>query len=846
MERSKNFQVPLSELGCSQDSCIGGDPSDHLPASSSPPPMYASLPQNRRAEPPSARPGPRGEVLVAATPTNSSQISSRLGVSELQSQDRFQVGSSHSQESDLFQGGQAQIADQDFEPFTQAQIRDRAYSSDDDRYDEALPTQLSSPRCAPTEPSSSYSNLPGFVGGETQVATQIMDEATQPTESVSTGCDTGRLVTYAVDSDISQPALSPRQLSSEVAPRSLLSMVNPAKRWRLAGFKPLPEGPLPADTDTHVDETVLDNLTELYAQEYSRLRNHRGGDADSNQLTQSLPNPKKLSKDDGYPKALNASDLEIVPDSEATQPALVDYSHIPNAVTHLQESSLPQKAAEREQSQEEDDVPLAHQSNRVKGKSVLSRKVPVQEMPPPFTARRPLTPTISSTKTDAGLPSNKVADFGEADIVPSSNPQQDHPKTSRPSSKGRGKASAKSRLNTPAILESRIASPQLSNLTAESSDSAFPPIRECDQDTEPAGDNFMEVDSHDALPTTNRKRKRTTSSSKARPMSRTSTRTTKSLTPATRPAKRAKSSSVLRSGIAPATRIFALWKQDGHYYPGTVHSLFEATTSRYVIHFDDKTEDVVELSKMRLCQLKRGDNVLLCETNEKARVADDSQCAPDSLINVEFGRGAAQSQFAVNIQDIRVATRTIASQWKDRMLHVDDVVPVVKPRSLKQSPTPSRLSLASLGSAKNTRGVLANTGLVVTLSPGNDNWSTDKDRLMSSIKNNGGYVIDDWGSIFNMDGNFSLDGKRWTVCGEDVVFTREELDRVFLLSDDSNRKPKFLMALALGIPCLSIDWLERTTKEVRSRLRSLKPVLTLVSTAERHRLATVLTSSWVL
>jgi len=118
----------------------------------------------------------------------------------------------------------------------------------------------------------------------------------------------------------------------------------------------------------------------------------------------------------------------------------------------------------------------------------------------------------------------------------------------------------------------------------------------------------------------------------------------------------------------------------------------------------------------------------------------------------------------------------------------------------------------SATSNKGGRGKALNrTGLVVTLSPGNKNWEKIRENVMLAIKNNGGTVIEDWSCIFPMDGIHSNSNKRWVAVADDVQWVpKDGIQRVFLLADDANQKPKFLIALALGIPCLSFDWLHAT------------------------------------
>lgn len=79
---------------------------------------------------------------------------------------------------------------------------------------------------------------------------------------------------------------------------------------------------------------------------------------------------------------------------------------------------------------------------------------------------------------------------------------------------------------------------------------------------------------------------------------------------------------------------------------------------------------------------------------------------------------------------------------------------------------------------------------------------------MAAIKHTGSTVFDDWGSIIKMEGRHSNANHRWVIEKSDVSWTgSDDIERVFLLADDANQKPKFLIALALGIPCVHVSWL---------------------------------------
>lgn len=344
--------------------------------------------------------------------------------------------------------------------------------------------------------------------------------------------------------------------------------------------------------------------------------------------------------------------------------------------------------------------------------------------------------------------------------------------------------------------------------------------REDEEETEPAeerdrDENVEEVDDSGPEPS-NRKRKRPTQSkaksktvSKASVKSNTMARGTP--TSFNRPSKRLRSvvSTTSRAANDSATRVYALWKKDSHYYSGTVHSHIGAT--KFLVQFDDDSEDIVDVTRLRRRELKMDDEVILVSDNRRATV---KQVLVDGA-TVEVDDGDELEVFDVESADVRIAGRTITKQWQDRELDMDSVVPIIKPKSLKATPSPSKTSILSMGSAKGRGKALNRTGVVITMSPGNTNWEQDKDSVTTTIKNNGGTVIEDWSHILLMDGKHSNSNKRWVAVADDVRWSSKEgIQRVFLLADDPNQKPKFLIALALGIPCLSIDWLYKTVDKV--------------------------------
>ncbi|KAG2349778.1 hypothetical protein BDR05DRAFT_253633 [Suillus weaverae] len=477
-----------------------------------------------------------------------------------------------------------------------------------------------------------------------------------------------------------------------------------------------------------------------------------------------------------------------------------------------------------------------------------SSMMPSAIPPPPVPVKKSVKPQVkpSTTKPKSSTRGKKKAKQ-ESGEIPSSAPEQDRQdRTSVPervatptvvpysfkNGKGKGKAPpVPTRKSTRTRAESSAKKrkhPSDTEASDEGEDEIHPTPnaeKQEEEETEPTDDDdHMDVDTTPAeiKAPSSRKRRRVEDVKPVLAPSKASTRSKTAATPApaTRVAKRLRHTVSTGRVLAaqPATRVFALWRQDGHYYAGTVHSL--QTGTKYLIKFDDDTEDQVDVAMLRRCELRVGDAVILCHGNLRGTVVDISQMESGSVsVEVDDGSDTISSDYAVS--DLRIASRAIQSHWKDRTLAADSIVTIIRPKPLRATPSPSGMSLMSATSVKHKKP-FAKTGFVVTLSVRNKHPEQTKDSVMLAIKHNGGTVIDDWSSIFPMEGTHSQSNKRWIASQENFKFKPkpefEGLERVFLLADDYNQKPKFLVALALGIPCLSNEWIRDDYLNKQSQL----------------------------
>ena len=397
-------------------------------------------------------------------------------------------------------------------------------------------------------------------------------------------------------------------------------------------------------------------------------------------------------------------------------------------------------------------------------------------------------------------PSKRTARSWEVGEVPSSVPEQDIVNTIRGSTSTKDVKPPQNKQRSRSTSVAPKGQRQHSNSVDEESDEKLPRgSTENEDGTELADDEYQ-----DAAPgPSSRKRKRAPAikAPGANPKAAPKRSKRSNATPATRARLRsAVSSSATRAVGGHATRVFALWKQDGHYYSGIIHSI--EVGDKYMVKFDDGTTAAVNIDQMRRCELHVGDDVLVANRTRGSRVVDVDRLA-DDFVTISLD----DERVEFEIRDIRIAHKTIAYTWKDRVLSAETIVATVK--STKVSPSPSKLSVTSVPAVRGYRKkVLAKTGLIVTLSATNGNWEKDKEDILNGVKNTGGFVVDDLSTVIRMEGQHSMSNNRWVIEKADAHWIgNDEIERLFLLADDPNQKPKFLIALALGIPCLSTTWL---------------------------------------
>ncbi|GAA5932921.1 uncharacterized protein JCM15063_002242 [Sporobolomyces koalae] len=294
---------------------------------------------------------------------------------------------------------------------------------------------------------------------------------------------------------------------------------------------------------------------------------------------------------------------------------------------------------------------------------------------------------------------------------------------------------------------------------------------------------------------------------------------------------------------APFSRCFGLWRDDGYYYPGTITHV---TKEYFNVRFDDGSNGRLKSHEIRRCVLEPGDWFQFCGSDKgdsqvqievlqgdfrvmrvqrgtsEESIQGEQLDGPDTIVAVsaqEYGRSEMRSRSFL-VEAIRIL-RARAVQFDNRKLKPSEIDAFegrnfqnVKRLPLMSPPTRPDVTAFEEDSSK--WGLFARTAFLVT-EAGSKHSSeldqkqvkqTDKDRFIDKLRARGATIIE-WEHLFEA----RIDST--TGCPH-LRFPRAEfadIDTILLLADRPTTTMKFLIALALGIPCCSTEFAQATIKE---------------------------------
>ena len=284
------------------------------------------------------------------------------------------------------------------------------------------------------------------------------------------------------------------------------------------------------------------------------------------------------------------------------------------------------------------------------------------------------------------------------------------------------------------------------------------------------------------------------------------------------------------------TRVLAYYSQNNRYYPAWVHAL--SGSRAHVKYFDGDEDTSVSISKLYRLNFQIEDTVCYeINSTKQATIVDVSDIASKDEIRVCIMDGPRRKDYeTVSVGDIHIPSRVVQSQWKDRAIDELEIMPATGRKQPRATPSPSKTSMLSRSSSRQmgnrdiANHALDRYGFVITLSVG-DNRAREKEALEATVTRLGGVVLEDWSKLLSLDGKHSGKGnKQWSLESKDVKYAPsrdpktasaiDAVEKVFLLSDKENKKPRYLLALALGIPCVSAEWLDEVQRSGTDALES--------------------------
>ncbi|KAF8511951.1 hypothetical protein BU17DRAFT_54303 [Hysterangium stoloniferum] len=264
------------------------------------------------------------------------------------------------------------------------------------------------------------------------------------------------------------------------------------------------------------------------------------------------------------------------------------------------------------------------------------------------------------------------------------------------------------------------------------------------------------------------------------------------------------------SGPFPlSTRVLARRsRKSNFYFPGTVTVIASPSESipalvSFTVHFDDGSEEDVDVEHMRQFELEPQDLVFVPRRNKgkttyrPAQVLEVDRWKEAEVAEVhETEEGPDGDDYDVEGRFMKVSEENILKQWYERCVSTRTLY---RDKDFEQPPA-NRL--------------LAGMGFMVTLA----DLPKSKQSLVQLIETSGGVVYSDWSAIVSLTGVMEAAGKRMTGKIPEMRTLKESRKAapksLFCLTDEPRTTPKYLLALALGVPCLSIDWvLERVLQD---------------------------------
>lgn len=280
------------------------------------------------------------------------------------------------------------------------------------------------------------------------------------------------------------------------------------------------------------------------------------------------------------------------------------------------------------------------------------------------------------------------------------------------------------------------------------------------------------------------------------------------------------------------SRVFARWSSDRAFYSGSVKG---SVGKRLTIFFDDGTTDEVEWHQVRKCEIKAGDTVVDLSNRPFKDVtvtaSSNRPLLPADPVLVQRGTTA----YMLTTSQIRIREKWI-SQMDDRKVSLGDIaVDDVWTDSRKRQTDPTSeqpLPRAATPAARSNRqgsvtsspgrlnkksmGIFRGLGFLIT-SP-SQTEENRKRKVAKRIASHGGICANEIWDFYEKRPFEHLDAGYASIALKDSPIVAELKGIFLVVIGTPTLTPKYLMALALGIPCLSANYVDEAITAVSSHV----------------------------
>lgn len=253
--------------------------------------------------------------------------------------------------------------------------------------------------------------------------------------------------------------------------------------------------------------------------------------------------------------------------------------------------------------------------------------------------------------------------------------------------------------------------------------------------------------------------------------------------------------------IGPQIRVLAAW--NSQYFPAQINCR-EGT--QYKVSYDDGDIGLVGLAKLRRLELRTGDEVRWGKSKWERGTVHEFIDRP--RIGEKHGYTLkvvhAQSNSILEPESVFHVSKAQIKTWDDRKLDPAELEVVRNYTAVAESPVTRANSKRMTEPDVDMDYFWSKAGFVIT----GNSTTLERERVVHLINERGGRIIEEWTDVFSQMGHFTT-SNLWVATQDDLVFDGDQdYEHIYLLSDVPCRKPKYLMALALGVPCISFRWIE--------------------------------------